>query len=198
LSDHVDLSNHRARIALAEKGVSAEVEYVDLANPTEDFLSLNPYHTLPVLIDRDLVLNQSNIIIEYLDERFPHPPLLPVYPVARARTRLMIYRIEQDWYVPAQNIEQGIEVEKSREQLRDQIIKVIPAFNEMPFFLSPEFSLVDCTIAPVLWRLPHYGIVLPEKGKPVLDYAERIFARPSFKASLSDQEIDMREDFYDI
>jgi RNA polymerase-associated protein len=100
--------------------------------------------------------------------------------------------------VPAQNIEQGIEVEKSREQLRDQIIKVIPAFNEMPFFLSPEFSLVDCTIAPVLWRLPHYGIVLPEKGKPVLDYAERIFARPSFKASLSDQEIDMREDFYDI
>lgn len=198
LSDHVDLSNHRARIALAEKGVSAEVEYVDLANPTEDFLSLNPYHTLPVLIDRDLVLNQSNIIIEYLDERFPHPPLLPVYPVARARTRLMIYRIEQDWYVPAQNIEQGIEVEKSREQLRDQIIKVIPAFNEMPYFLSPEFSLVDCTIAPVLWRLPHYGIVLPEKAKPVLDYAERIFARPSFKASLSDQEIDMREDFYDI
>jgi len=198
LSDHVDLSNHRARIALAEKGVSAEVEYVDLANPTEDFLSLNPYHTLPVLIDRDLVLNQSNIIIEYLDERFPHPPLLPVYPVARARTRLMIYRIEQDWFVPAQNIEQGIEVEKSREQLRDQIIKVIPAFNEMPFFLSPEFSLVDCTIAPVLWRLPHYGIVLPEKAKPVLDYAERIFARPSFKASLSDQEIDMREDFYDI
>ena len=198
LSDHVDLSNHRARIALAEKGVSAEVESVDLANPTEDFLSLNPYHTLPVLIDRDLVLNQSNIIIEYLDERFPHPPLLPVYPVARARTRLMIYRIEQDWFVPAQNIEQGIEVEKSREQLRDQIIKVIPAFNEMPFFLSPEFSLVDCTIAPVLWRLPHYGIVLPEKAKPVLDYAERIFARPSFKASLSDQEIDMREDFYDI
>ncbi len=198
LSDHVDLSNHRARIALAEKGVSAEVEYVDLANPTEDFLSLNPYHTLPVLIDRDLVLNQSNIIIEYLDERFPHPPLLPVYPVARARTRLMIYRIEQDWFIPAQNIEQGIEVEKSREQLRDQIIKVIPAFNEMPFFLSPEFSLVDCTIAPILWRLPHYGIVLPEKAKPVLDYAERIFARPSFKASLSDQEIDMREDFYDI
>ena len=198
LSDSVELSNHRARIALAEKGVSAEVEYIDLANPTEDFLSLNPYHTLPVLIDRDLVLNQGNIIIEYLDERFPHPPLLPVYPVARARTRLMIYRVEQDWYVPAKNIEQGIDVEKSKEQLRDQIIKVIPAFNEMPFFLSPEFSLVDCTIAPVLWRLPHYDIVLPEKAKPVLDYANRIFTRPSFKASLSDQEMEMREDFYDI
>ena len=198
LSDSVELSNHRARIALAEKGVSAEVEYIDLANPTEDFLSLNPYHTLPVLIDRDLVLNQGNIIIEYLAERFPHPPLLPVYPVARARTRLMIYRVEQDWYVPAQNIEQGIDVEKSKEQLRDQIIKVVPAFNEMPFFLSPEFSLVDCTIAPVLWRLQHYEIVLPEKAKPVLDYANRIFTRPSFKASLSDQEMEMREDFYDI
>ena len=198
LSDHVDLSNHRARIALAEKGVSAEVEYVDLANPTEDFLSLNPYHTLPVLIDRDLVLNQSNIIIEYLDERFPHPPLLPVYPVARARTRLMIYRIEQDWFIPAQNIEQGIEVEKSREQLRDQIIKVIPAFNEMPFFLSQEFSLVDCSLTALLWRLPALGIELPKSAAPIEDYAARMFERPAFKESLSEVEAELREDHYDI
>lgn len=198
LSDKNELTNHRARIALAEKGVNAEIEYVDLDDPTEDFLSLNPYHTLPVLIDRDLVLNQSNIIIEYLDERFPHPPLLPVYPVARARTRLMIFRIEQDWYTCARNIEQGIDVEQSREKLKDHIIKVIPAFSQMAFFLSPEFSLVDCTIAPVLWRLPVYEITLPEKAKPVLDYAHRIFARPAFKASLSDEEVEMREEFYDI
>ena len=198
LSDANELTNHRARIALAEKGVNAEIEYVDLDNPSEDFLSINPYHTLPVLIDRELVLNQSNIIIEYLDERFPHPPLLPVYPVARARTRLMIYRIEQDWYTLAKNIEAGVDVEASRSGLVDQIIKVIPAFKEMPFFLSPEFSLVDCTIAPILWRLPLYEITLPEKAKPVLEYAHRIFTRPSFKSSLSEQEVEMREEFYDV
>lgn len=191
-----DLHDHRARFVLAEKAVSVEVEYLDLEDPGEDFLNINPYHTLPVLIDRDLVLNQPNIIIEYLDERFPHPPLLPVYPVARAKTRLMIYRIEQDWYPLAEKIIKNKEDNTSRVALEGHLLKMIPAFKEMPYFLSQEFSLVDCTIAPILWRLKQMGIELPEKAQPIKEYAKRIFEKDSFKNSLSEAEIELNEEYY--
>lgn len=198
LSHENDLYSHRTRIALAEKGVNAEVQYIDLDNAPEDFLDINPYHTLPVLIDRGLVLNQSNIIMEYLDERFPHPPLLPVYPVARAKTRTMIYRIELDFYSLVQQILSGEDEEQARESLIASIVKLAPAFKEMPFFLSPEFSLVDCTLSAMLWRLESLGVQLPKAADPVSEYAERMFKRDAFKSSLSDVEIELREEFYDI
>lgn len=191
-----DLHDHRARLVLAEKAVSVEIEYIDLESPGEDFLNINPYHTLPVLIDRDLVLNQPNIIIEYLDERFPHPPLLPVYPVSRAKTRLMIYRIEQDWYPLVDKLIKNPDDAASRSALEANLMKLIPAFKEMPYFLSQEFSLVDCTIAPILWRLSLLGMALPEKADSVKAYAERIFARQSFRESLSEAEIEMNEEYY--
>lgn len=191
-----DLDDHRARLVLAEKAVSVEIEYIDLDNPGEDFLSINPYHTLPVLIDRDLVLNQSGIIIEYLDERFPHPPLLPVYPVSRAKTRLMIYRIEQDWYPLVRKVLKDPSDEASRVALEGHLLKIAPAFKEMPFFLSQDFSLVDCTIAPILWRLDVLGIDILERSEPIKGYAKRIFSRNSFRESLSDAEVEMNEEYY--
>ena len=191
-----DLSDHRARLVLAEKAVSYEVEYIDLDNPGDDFLNINPYHTLPVLIDRDLVLKQANIIIEYLDERFPHPPLLPVYPVSRAKTRLMIYRIEQDWYPLVDKIRANPDDTAAKTALEGHLLKMAPAFKEMPYFLSQEFSLVDCTIAPILWRLPELGIELPEKAEPVKEYAQRLFQRESFKLSLSEAELEMNDEYY--
>ena len=191
-----DLSDHRARLVLAEKAVSYEVEYIDLDNPGDDFLNINPYHTLPVLIDRDLVLNQANIIIESLDERFPHPPLLPVYPVSRAKTRLMIYRIEQDWYPLVDKIRANPDDTAAKTALEGHLLKMAPAFKEMPYFLSQEFSLVDCTIAPILWRLPELGIELPEKAEPVKEYAQRLFQRESFKLSLSEAEWEMNDEYY--
>ena len=169
-----DLSDHRARLVLAEKAVSYEVEY----------------------IDRDLVLNQANIIIEYLDERFPHPPLLPVYPVSRAKTRLMIYRIEQDWYPLVDKIRANPDDTAAKTALEGHLLKMAPAFKEMPYFLSQEFSLVDCTIAPILWRLPELGIDLPEKAEPVKEYAQRLFQRESFKLSLSEAELEMNDEYY--
>ena len=176
--------SHRVKIVLAEKGVNFDIVYIDPENPSEDFLDLNPYGSLPTLVDRDLMINQSNIIMEYLDERFPHPPLLPVYPVAKAKSRLMIYRIEKDWYSLISKIEAGgDDVEEAREQFVSQLIS----------FLSQEFSLVDCTIAPVLWRLQQYGIELPEKAASITEYANRIFARNSFQASLSELEMEIRE-----
>ena len=132
--------------------------------------------------------------MEYLDESFPHPPLLPVYPVAKAKTRLMIYRIEKDWYSLIQTIDAGGEAaDAARESFLNQLIALIPVFSEMPFFLNQEFSLVDCTIAPVLWRLPQYGIELPEKAEAIVEYANRIFARNSFKGSMSETELEIRE-----
>jgi RNA polymerase-associated protein len=186
--------SHRVKIVLAEKGVNFDIVNIDPENPSEDFLDLNPYGSLPTLVDRDLMINQSNIIMEYLDERFPHPPLLPVYPVAKAKSRLMIHRIEKDWYTLIAKIEAGgKDAEESREQFLSQLISLIPVFSEMPYFLSQEFSLVDCTIAPVLWRLPQYGIELPEKAEAIAEYAKRVFSRNSFQASMSEVEMEIRE-----
>ncbi len=192
-----DHYSHRVRIVLAEKGVTVDIVDVDDNNKPEDLASLNPYNEVPTLVDRELTLFQSNVIMEYLDERFPHPPLLPVYPVARAQSRLLIHRIERDWCVHVDAIAAGVEKEaelnKRRKELRDGLTSIAPLFNEKPFFMNDEFTLVDCTIAPILWRLASLGIELPAKQcKPLLDYAERVFKRDSFQASLSEQEREMR------
>ena len=193
-SDALGLDSHRVRIVLSKKGVSVDVLNIDLDNPPEDFSELNPYGNVPTLVDRDLVLYQPNVIMEYLDERFPHPPLLPVYPVARAKCRLMIYRIEQDWYSAYKIIRAGgKDAEAARKSLQDTLISLAPVFGDMPFFLSEDFSLVDCTLAPLLWRLPELGISLPKKAKAIEDYAEKMFADESFQSSLSESERELRE-----
>ncbi len=195
-SGALDIYSHQVRIVLAEKGVSVDVLNVDINHPSEDLIDLNPYNTLPTLVDRDLVLYQAAVIMEYLDERFPHPPLLPVYPVARAKSRLMMYRIERDWYSLMKQIEADMdsdEAEVARKELVAGLVALAPVFAEMPYFLSDDFSLVDCWIAPLLWRLPSLGISLPVKAKPILKYADKVFARDSFQASLSEAERELRE-----
>lgn len=195
-SDASDHYSHRVRIVLAEKGVAVEIHDVDPDNKPEDLASLNPYNSLPTLVDRDLVLYDANVMMEYLDERFPHPPLLPVYPVARAQSRLWINRIEKDWADLIQNILHGSakDAEKARKELTDSLVAVSPIFADMPFFMSDDFSIVDCCVAPILWRLPALGIELPEKQcKPMLQYMDRLFERESFQASLSEAEREMRD-----
>lgn len=189
-ADPHDLSSHRVRIVLAEKGVAVDIIDVDTQNLPEDFKKINPYQTLPTLIDRDLALYEASIIVEYLDERFPHPPLLPVYPVARAKNRLMMYRIETDWYSLVRQIEQGDEAaaKSARKALQDSLLGVLPIFSATPYFLSEEFSLVDCGMAPLLWRLSKLGITLPPQAKAIKQYAERLFERSSFKSSLTQVE----------
>lgn len=197
-SDGNDHYSHRVRIVLAEKGVTVDIINVDSNEKPEELADLNPYNSLPTLLDRDLVLYESKIMMEYLDERFPHPPLLPVYPVARGQCRLWTYRIERDWCTLVDQIEQnrGGEkaVEAARKELRDGLMGVAPIFGDKPFFMSEEFTLVDCCLGPILWRLPKLGIQLPQtkQTKPLMDYMDRIFQMKSFVDSLSELEIEMR------
>ncbi|MDP1573310.1 MAG: glutathione S-transferase N-terminal domain-containing protein [Coxiellaceae bacterium] len=196
-SGPADLDSHQARIVLAEKGVTVDVLPIDVAQPGDDILALNPYGIFPMLVDRDLVLYDVDVIMEYLDERFPHPPLLPVYPIARAKSRLMLRRIEKDWYSLVKTIEsdKSSEAEKdvARKSLRDVLVTLAPVFAEAPYFLSEEFTLVDCRIAPLLWRLPLLGITLPPVAKAILKYQSRVFGRDSFQASLTESEREMQE-----
>ncbi|MGL4861264.1 MAG: stringent starvation protein SspA [Enterobacteriaceae bacterium] len=194
-SDPTDVFSHQVRIVLAEKGVSVEIEQVDGDNLPQDLIDLNPYRTVPTLVDRELTLYESRIIMEYLDERFPHPPLMPVYPVARGQSRLMMHRIESDWYTLLYKIMSGSaqEAESARKQLREELLAMAPIFGEMPFFMSEEFSLVDCYMAPLLWRLPLMQIELSGAGsKELKGYMTRLFERDSFLASLTDVEREMR------
>ncbi len=196
-SDAVDHYSHRVRIVLAEKGVSVDVINVNEHNRPHDLADLNPYNQLPVLVDRDLALYETKVMMEYLDERFPHPPLLPIYPVARAQARLLAYRIERDWLPDIDLILSGkgkeAAVQKARKDIRDNIITIAPVFNELPFFMSEEFSLLDCMLAPILWRLPIMGVELPERScKGLIQYMDRLFHRDSFLASLTEPERDMR------
>ncbi|MFY9180592.1 MAG: stringent starvation protein SspA [Venatoribacter sp.] len=195
-SDAADHYSHRVRIVLAEKGVAVDVYNVDPNNTPEDVSTLNPYNSLPTLVDRELVLYEPNIMMEYLDERFPHPPLLPVYPVARAQSRLWLYRIEKDWGDLIRTILTGKskDVEAARKELTDNLVAITPIFVDMPYFMSEEFSIVDCAIAPILWRLPVLGIELPEKQcKPLFQYMERLFERDAFQASLTEAEREMHD-----
>lgn len=190
-----DVHSHRARLVLAEKNINIEISNVPGPDLPEDLMDLNPYHTVPTLVDRDLTLYDSRVIVEYLDERFPHPPLMPVDPVTRAQFRLALYRIETDWYSVAAESDTTADGKlgtKSRKILRESILQSIELFGARPYFLSEEFSLVDCTIAPLLWRLPVYGIDLGKGADAIEEYMERVFARSSFQRSLTELEQEMR------
>lgn len=191
-SDNDDVYSHQVRIVLAEKGVNVDIMPTKTGEATSDLLAVNPYGTVPTLIDRDLVLYEARIIMEYLDERFPHPPLLPVYPVARAETRKMMHRIEHDWYCLLQQINKGDNVESARELLHESLISLEPIFADKPFFLSDEFSLLDCALAPLLWRLPQLGIDISSEAKGIQAYMQRLFKRDSFQVSLTDAERQLR------
>lgn len=195
-SGATDLHSHRVRIVLAEKGVPYEVISVDPKAKPEDLLELNPYGSIPTLVDRELALYESSIITEYLDERFPHPPLMPVYPVARAKARLIIHRFDREWSPLIHTLENSpiSESRAAAKELSGYLAQLIPVFQAYPYFLGEEFTLVDCCLAPVLWRLPVWGITLPQADMKVLDkYAERVFERDSFQASLTELEQEMRK-----
>ena len=196
-SDGNDHYSHRVRIVLAEKGVAVDVLDVDPAEKPEDLATLNPYNELPTLVDRELTLYEPNIMMEYLDERFPHPPLLPVYPGERARSRLLMHRIHRDWCDAVDALMAGTEkdavLNKHRKDFTENLVAIDPIFSEKPFFMSDDFTLVDCVVAPILWRLPAMGIELQKsKSGNLLAYADRLFARESFQASLSDAERELR------
>lgn len=183
------------RIVLAEKALPIDVVSIEPGRFPEDLLDLNPYHSVPTLVDRDLVLYDARVISEYLDERYPHPPLMPVDPVQRAQLRLAMYRIERDWYGPALEIDldaSGTNTMQLRKQLRETILASAELFKMKPYFLSTEFSLADACIAPILWRLPHYGIDLTKEAQAIARYAANVFPRAGFRASLTGAEQQMR------
>ena len=199
-SDRDDHYSQRVRIVLAEKDISAEIKESNSEDVSDEILSISPYHKLPILVDRDLAIHDPSVMMEYLDERFPHPPLLPVYPVERANSRTLMLRIDREWcplidaLVSRENTDK--ELIKVREELLHEISSIAPTFKEFKFFMSNEFTLVDCLFAPILWRLPSLGIKLPLNRhlKPLLDYQNSVFERPGFLDSLSSLERDLRFD----
>ena len=197
-SDPLDHYSHRVRIVMAEKDVTSEIIDTDLDKLPAEILEVSPYQELPVLVDRDVCLYDSVVLMEYLDERFPHPPLLPVYPISRAQIRLFIERVERDWCESFDNLIKGglsdSQTKKRKQEFKSQILALSPLLKEQPYFMSEAFSLVDCVIAPILWRLPLIGIELQKdtKTKPIYQYMQRVFTRPSFIESLSELERDIR------
>jgi RNA polymerase-associated protein len=191
------IHSHRARIVVAEKGLSIDVINVEGSDLPEDLLDINPYHTVPTLVDRDLVLYDSRVVMEYIDERFPHPPLMPVDPVSRAQVRLALFRIEKDWYTVAEQISNAADkkqANQNRKVLQESLLSSAEVFAARKFFLSDEFSLVDASIAPILWRLPAYGINVTGSGaQPIRKYMDEVFSRRSFRESLTDLELEMRQ-----
>jgi RNA polymerase-associated protein len=190
-SDPTEPACHAVRFVLAEKDINVEVIHVLPSHRPEELLDLNPYGAVLTLVDRDLVLYEEQVIMEYLDERFPHPPLMPVDPVSRANNRLFRYRIKRDVYALCDALEHEPR-EEDRRGLRDHLSAISPLFAHKSFFMSDEFSLVDCYLAPILWRLPHYRVQLPAQARPVAQYADRVFQRDSFRESLSELEREMR------
>lgn len=184
----------RVRIVLAEKELDVRLVEVDASHPPEDLIDLNPYQTLPTLVDRDLVVYDAGIVCEYLDERFPHPSLMPADPAARAQARVALRRIEQEWYGAADEIErvERRDRDRARKLLAESILASEPLFRLRPWFLSDQFSLLDAAIAPILWRLPDWGVDLGSGAPGVERYARKVFSRPSFLASLAPRERDSR------
>lgn len=196
-SDPVCHYSHRVRIVLAEKGIAVDIENINAAAVTEEVLEYNPYGTLPTLVDRDLTLYESQVMMEYLDERFPHPPLLPVYPVTRALSRQFMCRIEKDWCADVNTIlatPDTKEAELARKNFRENLMAIAPIFTDKPYFMNEDFTLVDCCLAPLLWRLEILGIKLPNSRqiKPIVGYMQKLFERPAFRLSLTGLEREMR------
>ena len=190
-----DVLCHRVRLVLAAKGVTYDLVPVDAQNPPPDLIDLNPYHSVPTLVERDQVLYAASVVSEYLDERYPHPPLMPVDPLSRARLRLAMLRIERDWVPEVQTIQGGsrAQAEAARKRLRELITAAVPLFRASKFFLNPEMSLADCAMAPIIWRLPALDVPLPKDGKVIEEYGNRIFRNPGFIRSLTSQEKTLRE-----
>ncbi|RLC97662.1 MAG: stringent starvation protein A [Chloroflexi bacterium] len=193
-SDPSCASCHRVRVVVQEKQIKVTIEDITVGNWPEDVVAANPSGVGPTLIDRDLVLFDSQIIMEYFEDRFPHPALLPADPAARAQIRLTLHRIDRDWYSLLNNTSgsEKTRIAKLKKTLREDLTVIAPLFSASEFFMSNDFSLLDCSLAPLLWRLASWNIKLPDKAKSVTEYAERIFARESFQASLSEAEKGMR------
>ncbi|EQA03805.1 putative stringent starvation protein A [Glaesserella parasuis str. Nagasaki] len=187
-STKTDIYSHQVRIVLAEKGVAYEIENILPGTISEDLIEVNPRGTVPVLVDRDLILSNARIIMEYLDERFPHPPLMPVYPILRAQCRLNIHRIQNDWFSLIDFIERDpttAEAQRALNQLREEVLALGPIFSDSDYFLSEDFSLVDCYVAPLLWRMNTLGVEFNGAGsKAVKAYMNRVFKRDSFVQSI--------------
>ena len=193
-SDPTDPSSHAVRFVLAEKAINVEIHHVTMDDKPEDLNDLNPYSAILTLVDRDLVLYEPQIIMEYLDERFPHPPLMPVDPVARASNRLYRYRVQRDFYALVDDVESGEKgvASAARKCLRDHLSTLAPIFAQKTYFMSDDYSLVDCYLAPILWRLPAYGVRLPAHAKALQKFADRVFEREAFAQSLTEAEYELR------
>lgn len=187
--------SHCARLVVYEKGVPAEIEFFDPNDPPEDLLELNPNGNAPTFVERDLVLYDARIIMEYLDERFPHPALHQMDPVSRANARMLIKRIDQEWYPLLEEIQTNSDKKatKTKKMLKESLIAAAPVFEATPYFMSEEYSLIDCTMAPFLWRLPSLGIDITSLGKGITAYANRLFSRKAFQDSLSSQERELMQ-----
>ncbi|MGB6241379.1 MAG: glutathione S-transferase N-terminal domain-containing protein [Castellaniella sp.] len=189
--------SQRCRFVLFEKGMDFEIRDIDLYNKPEDIAVMNPYGQVPILVERDLILYESNIINEYIDERFPHPQLMPADPIMRARTRLFLYNFEKELFVHVSTLEnRSITDEKVRDtaraNIRDRLAQLAPLLVKNKFMLGDDFSMLDVAVAPLLWRLAHYGIELPKSAAPIQKYAERLFSRPAYIEALTPSEKVMR------
>ena len=193
-SDPTDAASHAVRFVLAEKAINVEIHHVTMDDKPEDLNDLNPYSAILTLVDRELVLFEAQIIMEYLDERFPHPPLMPVDPVARANNRLYRYRLQRDFYALVDDVENGDKgvSNAARRSLRDHLSTIAPIFAQKTYFMSDDYSLVDCYLAPILWRLPAYGVRLPAHAKSLQRFADRLFEREAFAQSLTEAEHELR------
>ena len=187
--------SQRCRLVLFEKGMDFEIRDVDLFNKPEDIAVMNPYGQVPILVERDLILYESNIINEYIDERFPHPQLMPADPVMRARARLFLHGFERELFIhiPALEGNNQKNGDKARAQVRDSLLQIAPRFAKQKHMLGEEYSMLDVAITPLLWRLDYYGISMPKQAAPLLKYAERLFARPAFSEALTSAERGMRK-----
>jgi stringent starvation protein A len=190
--------SQRCRLVLFEKGMDFEVRDVDLFNKPEDISTMNPYGQVPILVERELILYESNIINEYIDERFPHPQLMPADPLMRARARLMLFNFEKELFVHVHVLESERSKsndkshDKARAEIRDRLTTLAPLFLKNKYMLGDEFSMLDVAVAPLLWRLDHYGIELSKTAAPLMKYAERIFSRPAYIEALTPSEKVMR------
>ena len=196
-SDPNNAQSHRVRIVLGEKDLVFKIEEVLSGQNNEDLIALNPNNTTPTFVDRNLVLYESRVIMEYLDERFPHPPLMPVDPVIRAKTRMVLHYIEKDLYGLLDDVKSSGEKKSStaKQKLKENLLLSLDFIQGKKYFLSDDFSIIDCSMAPILWRLPEFGIELPKGAKPIIKYSERLFERSSFLENLSEQEEEIRSNY---